>query len=1318
MRQKRFTEAIPLWRDILDLNPGRLNAIFQLARAYHRSAELEEAIDLYLRVATLNPSHDKALSALAELGQAMLRPPFSQTAQRDRAADLARRLIMIPGRGARSASALLAQGFVKRGEVLLERSPHDALADFQQALDLAPSLAPALRGTAACRERLQQHDDALVFLDRLTEPQPETTEPGLRRDQILVPTERPSRSAQAPLAGGELAPEKATVEAARIGGLLQAARAALKADKVKEAEARYRDVLELEGNHVQALASLSRLYRRERRFGEAVELLTHLQRVQPSSVETKEMLAWASWKNGQLGAALRIYTELIESDPDNPQLLLNLGRIRAQLGEWDVAAASLSRLSELQPDRLDVRVELAIAFNRGGRAKDALVELEHVLRVDPNNFGALRQFARILQKDEPEKALALWARVAEFEPAQPEPFLQTARLLVHLGRKVEAEEAFRKVLDRRSDNREALVALARIVAERDPVEGLLLLSEWRRQNPNDAAPLLAIARLNLAMRDVEQAEAAFLDAKKFAHDNAEVLIGLGRLYSSTRRIDDAIAIWSEVLEAAPETMEPKLQLARLLHSKRDPRVEVLLQSVLELEPEHREALRLLAQFYTRSASTRERALEVWQRLAQLDPTAALPLVYRARLLQGAGRIVEAEAEFRRALERDATHPMALGDLARFFRLHRRYEEAIEIYQVHLRLEPSRMEAILGLGQCLDRLHRLHEALDCYQRALAQEPYNVTALGYRARLLRTQGQVDAAIGDFREICRIDPGNADAWHELIFQLAGAEREQEALAMVEEAEAALGPSPRTWGVLGRACAAALFDKRAVEFFDRAIAAEPDNAANRSQLGLYYLNQGVFDAALHNLLDSREIDPRNVPVARALFDVTRGLHELGFDHVALRRAPRTIGEILLPERLFVRVRELANQVKPYEPVPRRIVAISATLAPGGAERQLVTMLAGLSQPRFDLDLTLFCISLTPRFRRDFFLPILHGTGIDVVLPDLGLGEEHMAAPEVAPYAQLLRHFPKDMVTPIAFWLREFRSRRPQVVHAWQDLTCVTAVVAALLAGVPRIVLCCRSVRPDNPRRRLRRFMREAYRAVLTHPSVILSNNSRAGANDYAAWLEVAPSRIEVVHNGIDFERLAHSANPNETRQARARLGIPSNAPILGGVFRMSEEKRPLLWLDVAAAVVAAQPDVHFVVCGDGPMRDEIHSRAVSLGIADKLHLPGAQSNIGSWFKLMDVVMLTSRHEGLPNVLLEAQALGVPVVAPDVGGAAEVIEQGRTGWTVKNADATLLAERVLHCLTDGEWRRTAAERAPQFVRERFGIETMLRRNLDVYGIS
>lgn len=1348
MRQKRFNEALPLWYRAVAARPDISGFAFQLARALHRSGHLEEAADQYLAVAALEPRHEKALSAIGEIAATLLRRAPSDGPARVRAMGIAGRLFSLGTGPALAASTGVARIAAGQGAVLLADAPALALERFQEALGLCPGLAEAVFGLTDCFEKLGKFDNAIASLERQIQLDPQAVGLRLRLERIsaLQQADRPEKSRSqepddigesrrhAALARARQAAsnrpdasnsalaiarqaEKASLSAAQTERLLQAARLASDGRKRVEAAGSRREAIAASENDPQALISLSRLLMRERRFGEAIPTLTRLDSIEPHSPATKEMLAQSFWQEGQIAAAARVYAEVAELQPDDPQAFRNLGRARAKLGEWAAARAAWARVCALEPERSDARLELASAYHGEGRAEEAATELQQVLAREPDSRPALRLLGRICHSSDPERALAAWMRVGELEPGKPEPPLQTARLLLKLDRTAEAEAALREVLRLQPGHREALTSLVRIVAARDNVEGLSLLSVWSEQSPQDVAPLLAMAQLHIASKQPELAEADFVKARQLAPGDQKVLMAMGRFYSTRRQLDAAVSVWSELVDLAPDLIEPKLQLARLYHLRRDPGVEALLESVLKAEPQHREGLRLLAQHYGRTASTVDRALEVWEQLAQLDSSSAVPVVQRARLLEGAGRLGEAEGELRRAMEREPLHPMALADLARFYRVRRRFDEAIEIYQTHLGLEPNRMDTILGLGQSFDRLNRLQEAQECYERALALEPDNVTALGYRGRLRRTRGQVDAAIADFRRICALDPGNADAWHELIFQLAGAEHVDEALAAVADAEAALGATPRAFITLARACAASLFDRQAVQFFERAIAAEPESAAHRAQFGLYYLRQGILDGALQHLLDSRELDPRNVQVARALFDVTTLLRELGFDHLALRRGPRTAGEILSPERLFRLARKIGDELPAYDPVPRRIVAISATLAPGGAERQLVTMLRGLSDPGFGLDLSLFCTSLTSRFRRDFFLPALDGTNVEVVVPDVEATTAYLAAPEVAPFASAIRHFPPDMVGPIAFWLREFKRRKPEVVHAWQDLTCLMAVVAALLAGVPRIVLCCRSVRPDNPRRRLRRFMREAYMAVLDHPSVVLSNNSRAGADDYADWLGVEPARIEVVYNGIDFDRLAASARPEETRQARTELGIPDGAQVLGGVFRMSEEKRPLLWLDVAANVAARRPDVHFVVCGDGPMRDEMRTYAAEHGIADRVHLPGAQSNIGSWFELMDVVMLTSRHEGLPNVLLEAQSLGVPVVAPDVGGVAEVIEQGVTGWAVRDADAATLAERVLQGLGDAEWRQRAVDRAPIFVRERFGIATMLRRNLDVYGI-
>jgi glycosyltransferase involved in cell wall biosynthesis/cytochrome c-type biogenesis protein CcmH/NrfG len=658
-------------------------------------------------------------------------------------------------------------------------------------------------------------------------------------------------------------------------------------------------------------------------------------------------------------------------------------------------------------------------------------------------------------------------------------------------------------------------------------------------------------------------------------------------------------------------------------------------------------------------------------------------------------------------------------LARHLAQEKRWKEACALFTRLHELYPSRADALLGLGRCLERIDREEEALAAYGKVLELDQHNANALLYRGRLLRQLGRSDEAIEAWQEVARKHPQSMDAWYELIFMLSTADRDAEAVAAFESAERALPPSAASWLRLGAAAHAGQFHDRAVEYFERAIAADRNNATTYAVVGQHYQRQGLVNRAFAHLLASRELDPTDVTVAKDLIATIRTLNVIGVDHLRLTEVPSSSADILVPERLFNLVRDAANSaVVPYDPVPRRVIAATASLAAGGAERQLVNLLRGLSDDKFGLELAVFCISLAKRSRRDFFLPALVESPVEVVTPPDDQLEVLLSQPEVAPFAALIRAFPSDMAGLIAFWLREFRSRRPQVVHAWQDSTALTAAVAALLAGVPKIILAARSVRPDNPRRRLKRFMREAYQAVLSHPSVTLTNNSRAGARDYADWLDLDANRIQVVYNGIDFDKMSRSVLPERVHERREQLGIPIDAPLIGSAFRMSEEKRPLLWVETAAKIAQAEPRAHFVVYGDGPLRSAMADAASAAGIGQRLHLPGPDDAIAYCYRAMDMVLLTSRHEGLPNVLLEAQSLGVPVVAPDVGGVRETILQGVTGWAVAAANASSLADSICQSLRDSAWMQEAREEAPRFVRQRFGINEMLRRTLEVYGLA
>ena len=98
---------------------------------------------------------------------------------------------------------------------------------------------------------------------------------------------------------------------------------------------------------------------------------------------------------------------------------------------------------------------------------------------------------------------------------------------------------------------------------------------------------------------------------------------------------------------------------------------------------------------------------------------------------------------------------------------------------------------------------------------------------------------------------------------------------------------------------------------------------------------------------------------------------------------------------------------------------------------------------------------------------------------------------------------------------------------------------------------------------------------------------------------------------------------------------------------MRFAAEKDPDLWLETAAVIAAARPDVRFVLAGYGEHADDVARKVQEFGVADRVILPGPTADVGLVYAAMDVLMMTSRFEGVPNVLIEAQAAGVPVVAP-----------------------------------------------------------------------
>jgi glycosyltransferase involved in cell wall biosynthesis len=394
-------------------------------------------------------------------------------------------------------------------------------------------------------------------------------------------------------------------------------------------------------------------------------------------------------------------------------------------------------------------------------------------------------------------------------------------------------------------------------------------------------------------------------------------------------------------------------------------------------------------------------------------------------------------------------------------------------------------------------------------------------------------------------------------------------------------------------------------------------------------------------------------------------------------------------------------------------ILLANNALAWGGAERQVVNTLMGL-KARGSRSLGLLCLKLGEGADYDFYASALSGIGIvrnmALLDPAKELLRSSFSSPQLAPIENVLAPLPGDVRERIWRLLGDFIALRPCVVHAWQDAMSVEAGYAAKLAGVPRIIVSSRNMAPVHFAYH-RPYMRDGYLALANCPDVIMLNNSNAGAQDYADWLGIAPERLQIVRNGIDLTALA-----NTPGDVRALLGIGADAPLIGSIFRFYSEKRPLLWMETAAKVAAVRKDAHFVIFGVGPLMKEARAFAEREGFGARFHTPGALADAAHMLHGLDVFLLTSEFEGTPNVVLEASASGVPVVATDAGGTAEAIEAGITGF-VAAPEVAKLAEKVLAILSDGDFRRRCAAAGPLFVEQRFGLARMIDETLQVYGL-
>lgn len=258
--------------------------------------------------------------------------------------------------------------------------------------------------------------------------------------------------------------------------------------------------------------------------------------------------------------------------------------------------------------------------------------------------------------------------------------------------------------------------------------------------------------------------------------------------------------------------------------------------------------------------------------------------------------------------------------------------------------------------------------------------------------------------------------------------------------------------------------------------------------------------------------------------------------------------------------------------------------------------------------------------------------------------------------------------VDPTLAWrlARVLQDKSVDVAHTHNPQALVYGSPAASLAGAA----CVHSKHGVNPDPSRRQWLRRAASTMVDAYVAVTPSLARVAA----VQGECDPGLIHVVPNGIDTSRF--TLDLDARRRVRAELGIPENAWIVGTVGRLSPEKNQSLLIDAMAPML--DPRRHLVIVGDGPSRDALLGHARTTLRPELVHFTGARDDIPQLMSAFDVFALTSTSEGLPLVLLEAMAMGLPVLSTNVGGISDLVEDGVTGFLVPAGDFIGLVKQLV----------------------------------------
>lgn len=304
-----------------------------------------------------------------------------------------------------------------------------------------------------------------------------------------------------------------------------------------------------------------------------------------------------------------------------------------------------------------------------------------------------------------------------------------------------------------------------------------------------------------------------------------------------------------------------------------------------------------------------------------------------------------------------------------------------------------------------------------------------------------------------------------------------------------------------------------------------------------------------------------------------------------------------------------------------------------------------------------------------------------------------------------------KDLLALLRLW-RFIKRGRYVIIHTHSSKAGILGRWAAKLAGAPIIVHTVHGWgHTDRQHPLVRHFYIGLEKLTLPITDCLITVSPR----DIEKGLRDGIGRPEdyvVIRSGIELDRFGCPQRSAES--VRAELGVPSGAPVVGTVTRLSPQKAPLDFVQAMGLAAQHRPDAYFVMVGDGPLRRQVEALASQLGLCGRLILTGLRRDVPELMNAFDIFVLSSLWEGLPRVLPQAMAFGLPIVATAIDGNAEAVQDGVNGLLAPPGKPAALGQSVLNLLENPQLARQMGEAGRKWVEE-FGAKRMVDQIADLY---